>query len=224
MIEPEAYGFNDVQTFAHIGDPSPAPDHSVFWKHWYARFIEDQPNLSVRSVTDDSDPTATHEFISSDGVRIGCRLVLPEDGKPVKASLVTAHGYHHALLLGDSIKRWQRIADSGVAVLIVRLRGYPGSQIGIGDQTTPDELGAGWIARGFAGKAHEDWILPKAVADVCNACRVMRNALLQSRHRGPDRCRSEHRATRACFLARDIAGRRLIADDRRGPTHRASQR
>ncbi len=178
MIEPEAYGFNDVQTFAHIGDPSPAPDHSVFWKHWYARFIEDQPSLSVRTIEDASDPTATHEFISSDGVRIGCRLVLPQNGQPVKASLVTAHGYHHALPLGESTKRWQRIADSGVAVLIIRLRGYPGSQIGIGDQTTPDELGACWIARGFAGNAHEDWILPKAVADVCNACRVMRNALL----------------------------------------------
>lgn len=179
MIEPEDYGLNDVQTFAHIGDPSPAPDHSVFWKHWYNRLIEDSPMLSVRSIDDESDPTASHEFVSQDGVRIGCRLVLPSCGRAVRASLVSVHGYKQTATLEDSARRWQSIADTGVAVLILRLRGYPGSQIGIGDQTPPDEHGAGWIGRGFAGESHEDWILPRAIADVCNACRVMRNALLQ---------------------------------------------
>jgi len=179
MIEPEDYGLSDVQTFAHIGDPSPSPDHSVFWKHWYNRLIEDSPVLAVRTLADPSDPTATHEFVSQSGVRIGCRLVLPRCGRPVRASLVCVHGYTHTGTLEDSARRWQTIADSGVAVLILRLRGYPGSQIGIGDQTPPDEHGAGWIGRGFAGETHEDWILPRAIADVCNACRVMRNALLE---------------------------------------------
>ena len=178
MIEPEDYGLTDVQTFAHIGDPSPAPDHSVFWKHWFQRLIQDSPSLGVRTIDDPSDPTATNEFVSQDGVRIGCTLVLPRCGKPVRASLVSVHGYTQTGTLEESARRWQSIADTGVAVLILRLRGYPGSQIGIGDQTTPDKHGAGWIGRGFAGESHEDWILPRAIADVCNACRVMRNALL----------------------------------------------
>ncbi|MBL4697685.1 MAG: acetylxylan esterase [Phycisphaerales bacterium] len=179
MIEPEDYGLSDVQTFAHIGDPSPSPDHSVFWKHWYARLIETSPGLTLRTDRDESDPSATHEFISMDGVRIGCVLVLPSDNRPVSASLVAVHGYKVTGTLKDSARKWKSIADTGVAVLVIRLRGYPGSQIGIGDQTTPDELGAGWIARGFASDKHEDWILPKAIGDVCNACRVMRNALLE---------------------------------------------
>jgi len=183
MIEPEDYGLSGVQTFAHIGDPTPSPDHSVFWKQWYTRLIDDSPVLRNRTVSDDSDPSATHEFISENGVRIGCVLVLPANKRPVRASLVTAHGYTHAATLQDSKRRWQNIADTGVAILIMRLRGYPGSQIGIGDQTTLDQLGAGWIGRGFAGEKHNEWILPGAVADVCNACRVMRNALL---HRDTD--------------------------------------
>jgi len=178
MIEPADYGLDDVQTFAHIGDPTPAPDHSVFWKHWYARLVEHTPVLNRRTTIDPSDPSATHEFVSNDGVRIGATIVLPGDAKPVRASLVSVHGYNQRTALGDSARRWQRVADTGVAVLILRLRGYPGSQLGIGEQRSPDESGAGWIARGFAGEKHEDWILPGAIADVCNACRVMRNALL----------------------------------------------
>ena len=179
MIEPDDYGFTDVQTFAHIGDPTPSPDHGVFWKRWFARLVEQSPVLETRSVADDSDPSATHEFISNNDVRIGCTLVLPANNQPVRASLVTVHGYANPGPLKDASKRWQPVADTGVAVLIVRLRGYPGSQIGIGDQTTLDQLGAGWVARGFAGKNPEDWIVPNAIADVCNACRVMRNALLK---------------------------------------------
>ena len=183
MIEPDDYGLNDVQTFAHIGDPSPSPDHSRFWRKWYERLVHDSPVLCVRTGVDESDPSATHEFISTGGVRIGCALVLPSNNRPVRASLVSVHGYKHTQALKDSTRRWQSIADTGVAVLVIRLRGYPGSQIGIGDMTTPDQLGAGWIGRGFASEHHEDWILPDAVADVCNACRVMRNALL---HRDTD--------------------------------------
>jgi cephalosporin-C deacetylase-like acetyl esterase len=177
MIEPEDYGLSDVQTFAHIGDPAPSPDHSVFWKHWFTRLVEHTPILTRRSTPDPSDPSATHSFVSTDGVHIGCTLVLPED-RAVCASLVTVHGYNNPGTLTDSVRRFRRIANTGVAVLIIRLRGYPGSQIGIGDQTSIDEHGAGWIGRGFAGEKNEGWIVPGAVADVCNACRVMRNALL----------------------------------------------
>ncbi|MGV6815555.1 MAG: acetylxylan esterase [Phycisphaerales bacterium] len=179
MIEPDDFGYSRVQTMAHIGDPAPSPNHGPFWKSMYTRIIEHRPVLALRSMVDDSDPTATHEFVSFNDVPIGCSLVLPSDGTSVRASLVTVHGYATPGPLADHIKRFQPIADTGVAVLIIRLRGYPGSQLVIGDQTAPDSLGAGWIARGFASERDEDWILPHAVADVVNACRVMRNALLE---------------------------------------------
>jgi cephalosporin-C deacetylase-like acetyl esterase len=114
-----------------------------------------------------------------DGVNIGCRLVLPSTGRPVAASLVTVHGDHIPDPLEINARRWQRVADRGVAVLLIRLRGYPGSQITTGDLTGSDCEGHAWVTRGFDAQKHEDWILPKAIADVSNACRVMRNALLQ---------------------------------------------
>lgn len=172
-----------VRTFAHIGDPVPASDHAPFWKHWFAGLIEQSPVLTRRIDEDRSDPSATHEFESVDGTMIGARLVLPRDGTGVKASLVTVHGDMPPDPLEVNAQRWQRVADRGVAVLLIRLRGYPGSQTTCGDLVSIGEHGNAWITRGFDSEKHEDWILPKAVADVCNACRVMRNALL---HRDTD--------------------------------------
>lgn len=172
-----------VRTFAHIGDPVPASDHSPFWKHWFEDLIECTPVLTRRAYEDPSDPGATHEFVSSEGVVIGTRLVLPRDGRPVGASLVTVHGDMPPDPLEVNARRWQRVADRGVAVLLMRLRGYPGSRVSCGNLTEIGERGNTWITHGFDSESHEDWILPKGVADVCNACRVMRNALL---HRDTD--------------------------------------
>ena len=172
-----------VRTFAHIGDPVPATDHSVFWKHWYAGLVSGAPALVQRVKPDPSDPSATHEFESVGGVTIGARLVLPASGQPVSASLVSVHGDHIPDPLEINARRWQRIAERGVAVLLIRLRGYPGSRTSCGDLTTNLSGSHDWITRGFDGEKHDEWILPQAVADVCNACRAMRNALL---HRDTD--------------------------------------
>lgn len=177
MIEPDDFGLSDVRTFAHIGDPAPGPEHSVFWKRWFSRLAEHTPVLTARKAPDASDPSATHELVSHGGVRIGCSLLLPDRGRPVGASLVVVHGYTVNESLEDSAARWRAVADNGVAVLVIRLRGYRGSRIGIGDQTRPDGHGCGWIGRGLLSDDAGDWIVPHAVADVCNACRVMRNAL-----------------------------------------------
>lgn len=174
---------NHVRIFAHIGDPVPAPDHSPFWKQWFERLIDHSPVITRRDAPDPSDRGATHEFESMDGVNIGCRLVLPSNDKPVAASLVTVHGDHTPDPLEINARRWQRVADRGVAVLLIRLRGYPGSQLSTGDLTQCDNQGHAWITRGFDAQSHDDWIVPKAIADVCNACRVMRNMLL---HRDTD--------------------------------------
>lgn len=178
MNPPSSTNPNFVRTFAHIGDPVPASDHAPFWKHWFDALVDHTPVLTRRLTPDPSDPGATHEFDSFDGVTIGARLVLPSDGRPVGASLVTVHGDMPPDPLDINARRWQRVADRGIAVLLIRLRGYPGSRTSCGDLTQINEHGNTWITRGFYAESHDKWILPKGVADVCNACRVMRNALL----------------------------------------------
>ena len=172
-----------VRTFAHIGDPVPVPEHAPFWKHWFESLIEHSPVLVQRITPDPSDPGATHEFDSFGGVSIGARLVLPSNDTPVGASLVTVHGDHIPDPLEVNARRWQRVADRGVAVLLVRLRGYPGSRVSTGDLTQANGNEHEWITHGFDAESCDEWILPHAVADVSNACRVMRNALL---HRDTD--------------------------------------
>jgi cephalosporin-C deacetylase-like acetyl esterase len=183
MDDPVSTPPEDVRTFAHIGDPVPVPDHGPFWKQWFAQLIEHSPTLARRETIDESDPSATHEFESFGGANIGARLVLPSDGRGVKASLVTVHGDGVPDPLDVNGRRWQQVADRGVAVLLIRLRGYPGSRKGVGNLTESNEIGNTWITRGFDSQDHAEWVLPHGIADVCNACRVMRNALL---HRDTD--------------------------------------
>ncbi|NQX95767.1 MAG: alpha/beta fold hydrolase, partial [Erythrobacter sp.] len=92
--------------------------------------------------------------------------------------LVTVHGDGVPDPLDVNGRRWQRVADRGVAVLLMRLRGYPGSRKSVGNLTESNDVGNTWIARGFDSPDHNEWVLPHGIADVCNACRVMRNALL----------------------------------------------
>jgi len=180
---PDDFGLSPVRTLARVADPTPARQHRAFWSSWFENLAASRPMLMVRRPGDDeSDPTATHEFISTGDVRIGCRLVRPGSG-PIHAGLVTVHGYHVAEALESDAQRWQPLADRGVAVLAIRVRGYPGSRRDVGDLTKPDHAGGGWITRGLAaGSSGLDgdraWIVPQAVADVANACRALRNALL----------------------------------------------
>lgn len=185
MIEPDDFGLPGVRTFAHVGDPTPAPDHSVFWNHWYQAVTDERPSIRRRVVEDPSDPTVTHEFDSSGGVRIGGRLVLPPKGTKVRAGLVVVHGTGpRACEVEDA--RWRRVADRGVMVFAIRLRGFPGSQRETGDLRTPDRIGAGWIGRGLDADTHEEWVVPHAVADVFHACRVLRNWIIGRRGEGVD--------------------------------------
>lgn len=176
---PNDFGLDAVRTYSHVGDPTPGSEHSVFWNAWFARLSQERPVLRAREREDESDLSATHDFISSHGVRIGCRLITPPEGTPVKASLVTVHGYSSTGTLADEDRKWSDIARRGVAVLAIRLRGYPGSRTDVSGRTldlnSDDKM---WITEGFAEYEPKDWVLPHALADVCNAVRVMRNALL----------------------------------------------
>lgn len=168
-----------VRTLSHVGDPSPSSDHSVFWNAWFERLRQESPVIRAREAVDKSDPSATHEFVSTRGVRIGCRLMTPPEGTAVKASLITIHGYSAPERLESEERHWTAVRAKGVAVLAIRLRGYPGSKTDAqGNTIDSDGNDRAWIAHGFDGYQHNDWVLPDALADVCNAARVMRNALL----------------------------------------------
>lgn len=185
MIEPDDFGLPGVRTFAHVGDPTPAADHSVFWNQWYGAVTAELPAIRRRFVEDPSDPTVTHEFDSAGAVRIGGRLVLPPKGTLVRAGLVVVHGTSPRQCAVEDA-RWRPLADRGVMVFAVRLRGFPGSQRETGDLRTPDRAGAGWIGRGLDAPTHDEWVLPHAVADAFNACRVLRNWILGRRGDGVD--------------------------------------
>lgn len=176
---PDDFGMGPVQTLSHVGDPSPAPDHSSFWNAWFERLCQESPVLQVREVVDPTDPTATHEFISTQGVRIGCRLITPPEGTAVRASLVGVHGYGVPGSLESDERKYAEISRRGVAVLSIRLRGYPGSRTDTqGNLIELDASDPEWVINGFDEYEHKDWVLPHTLADVCNAVRVMRNALL----------------------------------------------
>lgn len=185
MIEPDDFGLPGVRTFAHVGDPTPAPDHSVFWNHWYTAVTSELPAIRRRTTDDPSDPSVTHEFDSAGGVRIGGRLVLPPAGQRVRAGLVVVHGAAPRECAVEEA-RWERVAAHGVMVFAIRLRGFPGSQRETGDLRTPDAVGAGWVGRGLDAESPDEWVVPHAVADVFHACRVLRNWILGRRGSGVD--------------------------------------
>ena len=177
MPDPDDFGLTPVQTLSRVAGPARVPHFNGFWSAWRDPLGSLDPRLTPARDADPSDPDATHTFESVRSVRIGCTLV-PAKGA-TRATLVTSHGYACSRRLRDEPARWARIAERGVAVLAIRLRGFPGSQLDTGDLTAPDQTGCGWITRGLdapadAPEAALDWIVPQAVADLVNALRAVR--------------------------------------------------
>lgn len=196
MPPPDDFGLSPVATLAHVAELTPVPMHRPFWNRWREAFAREMPAsdavgngavaaLSPRLVPaeppDRSDPTATHRFESLGSVRIGCVIELPPKGTPVRAGLVTTHGYEVGERLGEAAHRWRVLAARGVAVMVMRVRGHPGSQLDTGDWTG-DPTSLGWITHGFPPSLNgpEDalgWALPQAVADVACGGRALRDWL-----------------------------------------------
>lgn len=196
--EPDDFGLSAVQTLARVGDPSPAREHSVFWTRWHGELDEIDPVLSERTPgatgiaePDPSDETCTHAFesvglIPGDGpgqtagrARIGCRVVLPPEGTPIRAGLVSTHGYGASLPVAERDEVFRRVLETGVAVLNIRVRGFRGSRLDTGDLQTPRAPGLGWITTGLdepdpAPQSTMRWVYPQAVADVFQGCRAFR--------------------------------------------------
>lgn len=192
MVLPEDFGLSPVRTLAHVAETCKAPRHTAFWKEWHEAVLAERPALAPRppAEADPSDPTATHQFLSLRHARIGCRLILPPEGVPVRAGLVTTHGYGPTGPLADEEARWAPLAARGVAVLAVRVRGFPGSRLENDDLARrmaavgPADHPVGWITHGLAAGASADggatpWVFSGAVADTVNACRALRRFIGQ---------------------------------------------
>ncbi len=183
MIEPDDYGLSPEETLARVGDPTRARDHKAFWnRQWSAVIESDRPVLSPRVEPEATDPTATHEFSSLRHTKIGCRLVEPDS--PVQGIVVLLHGYEQVPTLEAQTDSERSLLDHGLALLAIRVRGFPGSP-----RQTQDGLplggspGSGWITQGLDAPEEglagaEVWVAPLAVADVIDACRAARNWLI----------------------------------------------
>ncbi len=185
MNEPDDFGLSPIATLAHVGEPSRSIRHGSFWKTWTAGVMADRPRLLSRdhASSDPSDPSATHEFESCRHVRIGCSLLRPRGGRP-RGGLVVLHGYENVPSLAQSAEDWKAFAERGLAVLVVRVRGYAGSSI-----DTPQLVrhcghkgGGEWITHGLEVPLTDrgygsDWSFSYGAADVVNACRALRGHL-----------------------------------------------
>lgn len=181
MTEPDDFGFSPASTLAHVGNPTPHELHSPFWNRWLKEVREHEARLNewTGEPYDPGDPSGSHWYESIRSTRIGAMLTRPPEGTPVKAGLVTLHGSGVPESLDDEPNRWQRIADKGVLVLSVRVRGYPGSMADTGDLLSTPE---GWVTHGLSGEIIRPddalgWIVPQAVADVVNGVRALRREI-----------------------------------------------
>ena len=173
-----------IATLARVNSQTPAPAHKAFWISWRKLVAGARPMLNEVHPTDPRAPGAhepgvTHTLVSHDGAIIGCRLLPASSAAPLRAGLVCLHGAQARPLEIDA-RRWRRLAGVGVATLLVRLRGYPGST------PPPDSLHADarvpWILRGLDHHAQDPanpmrWIYPASIGDAACACLAMRSWL-----------------------------------------------
>lgn len=165
----------DAIILSGVGDLNPAPDHSAFWNEWLESFAAREPELTERTNPDPSDPSATHGFIGAHGVRVGCSLVT-DPTRPIRAGLVVVHGSMVTTLERER-HHLEQFAQLGLAVLSVRVRGFPGSRTADGGPIGWSHDDRAWVTRGLVGGSHGDWVLPRMVGDVADAVRVLKRVV-----------------------------------------------
>lgn len=185
MFEPDDFGLSPVATLSHVADPAPSRHHVPVWNAWAKAVLADSPRLAPWSgAPDPGDVTHTHAFESTRHVRIGCRLLKPS--ARARAGLVVLHGYTNPPPLAREDDRWAPLTDRGVAVLAIRVRGYPGSLLDTGDWTAPSWLCRGLDAPATSGSGDasdstatdlQGWSLVLGVADAVNAIRALSREL-----------------------------------------------
>lgn len=186
MNEPDDFGLGPVACLAHVYDGRRSSIHAPFWRAWDEAVFAHEPRLVARVTPDAADATASHEFESQGHVPIGCMLVEPPAGTPVRAGLLVLHGYQNVRPLAEDASRWASAAAKGLLTLHVRVRGFPGSIASTGNLTASER---GYVTQGLdvpveAPADHCAWIVSGAVADAVNALRVLHQEL-ERRVAGP---------------------------------------
>jgi len=171
MHEPDNYGLSETQTLLQVADATPPSGFVHFWAQWGQRVWAGEPVLESYEYADTGPNPGcagvTHTFKSVGDVRIGARLILPEAGVKPRAIVVTTHGY--GMSRSEPLDDQNPWSERGLAVLKIRVRGYPGSQLDAGDLIS-HELGYATIGL----NDRSTWILASAVADVVNGLRAAR--------------------------------------------------
>ncbi|MBM4108770.1 MAG: hypothetical protein FJ255_08150 [Phycisphaerae bacterium] len=175
MQQPEDFGLSPVRTLAHVGDATPATMHAAFWKHWTEAVGAIDPELSERSAGSAGGARAM-TWRSLGGAWVNGLLLRPA---VPRAGLVVLHGYSSPPTLTDDADRWREPARRGLAVLLMRVRGYPESARDTGDLTGGP---FGYITHGLDGALDSPsdlmrWVVPGAIADVVQAVRGLRATL-----------------------------------------------
>ncbi|MEZ6233086.1 MAG: acetylxylan esterase [Phycisphaerales bacterium] len=187
MVEPDDFGMSAAETLARVASVSMPGWAASLWQHWQQQVKAAPCRLNEfrgRS-PDASDASATHWVESVGHVRLGCRVVEPRRGAAVRGGLVTLHGYVPGMPLSGEEDEWQGLADRGVLVVAMRVRGFAGSRIDCGDYTGSDGAEAnGWISRGLATEVRKgadamDFVLAQGIADVVCVLRAVRHELTQ---------------------------------------------
>lgn len=181
MPPPDDYALSPIKTLARVALPARNPQHGLYFRTCAQAIFGSPAHLSVRSRADvdPSDTTATHEFTGYHSTRIGCHLVKMPESVKAKAGLIVLHGYTTPQPLADQATDWQTLAAQGVQVMLVRHRGYPGSQTDVGDLTANE---TGWITHGLdvpvkPALGQCNWVYAHAAADTAIAVRALSHQL-----------------------------------------------
>jgi cephalosporin-C deacetylase-like acetyl esterase len=174
MHEPDNYGLSDSMTMLQVGDATPPPGFVQYWSDWASRAFAITAALTEHPAPGQpGDPGAagvTHTIRSLGDVRIGVRLIEPDS--PPRAIVISAHGY--ALNGAEPLTDDNPWTQRNLAVLKLRLRGYPGSCFDTGDLVSHE---LGYVTHGINDP--REWILAGGVADIVAAVRAARE------HYGP---------------------------------------
>lgn len=169
MREPEDYGLTPEQTLIQVAPSCPPAGFVQLWQPWRDRvWASDASFRPLRSGESlECGAAGVSHIVESVGhVRLGCRISMPQSGD-VRAVVVTTHGYH--MPAEEPISDTSPWSDRPLAVIKLRVRGYPGSQLDTGDLTARPE---GYAAIGLEVPGAS--ILFDAVADLVNTVRAAR--------------------------------------------------
>jgi len=96
---PHGYGFDptygmDLEQLLAITPPQPPDDFVAFWQQRYAAALSVQPMPRIRPAGRKIEKHVVYDlsYLSTDGVKIGGWLLVPEDGR-IRRGLVIGHGY-----------------------------------------------------------------------------------------------------------------------------------